>query len=103
MWITRVVDGKKFVALELPDINGRIKYPDAMPSINLLCVLEGEPVTCELEQMVMAELEGISQAQVFIELMGNQIAPEVAKSVMKFNNETAGVKKKYQPKFHMRC
>jgi hypothetical protein len=102
-WITRFVNGEKFSPPELPDTHGHIDYPNAMTPINLLCVLVREPVTCDLEEMVRAEIAGISQHQVYIELANNQIIPAMTAHQHKFKKQTAAVGQKFLPSFHGHC
>jgi hypothetical protein len=90
-----VVQGERFANTELPDVRGHIKHPEAMTVINLLCVLEHEPVSCELELVIRAGLAGIAQQQVLMELLANQINPKFQRRIIKFQTQTEALKTKF--------
>jgi hypothetical protein len=96
VWLERIVEHDEiFIPPELPDKRGRIKCPDAMTTINLLCVLVHEPVSGELELSVRAQLAGIAQELVFVELLSNQITAEFKRRVARWQSQTRALQEKF--------
>jgi hypothetical protein len=66
-----------------------------MTAINLLCVLVHEPVSGELELSVRAQLAGIAQELVLVELLTNQITPEFRKHFTRWQSQTKALHDKF--------
>jgi hypothetical protein len=95
-WLDRYVNGDEvFDVPELPDDEGNIKYPTRMTTINLLGVLKHEPLSSELENIVRMELAEIAELQVFIGLMAEQVAPEVAEAIGEIRGYVKAFAEKY--------
>jgi hypothetical protein len=66
-----------------------------MTAINLLCVLVHEPVSGELELCVRAQLAGIAQELVLVELLSNQITPKFRRHVTRWQSQTKALQDKF--------
>jgi hypothetical protein len=81
-WLERVVvHGEEFAVPELPEADGSIQFTDALTTSNLLSVLRFEPETCKLENDLKSKLLQVAVHQTYIGIMGDDIVPEVTKSI----------------------
>jgi hypothetical protein len=65
-----------------------------MTAINLLEVLDCEPVSGDLERQVIDSLAVIAKYQVYIELMASQAVPELRAQVKEWENQTKALEEK---------